>query len=298
VKQTLTALFFLIAASLFPLDIRNESGLFLFDSEIVEFLNLNTMDDGTPYQFSNKAYNLVENCSISQSYSEMIGFDIGFKHDPILKSRFFTALVLHFSFMGMRVGPYFGMLNNSQTIINSGISFNINANISSFMFGSFTIESTLGNRIAETGDYTQDAMEIYLGTRLPFVIPRFTLNTATYTERMPQNAMMAVKRERYQVSLENRDRLWRFSLIRWLVGYQELSWIAYNGSRNAEYKLSSMYGGLELGFGLMPTLELQLKVELPFYTWVPTPITREPPGNILYYQSILGMTWSLDPRQF
>jgi hypothetical protein len=106
---------------------------------------------------------------------------------------------------------------------------------------------------------------------------------------------MSVSKDRYQFSIEN-ERLTHIYRVCGLVGYQELTWSARAGTRGAKYQLNTIYAGLELAFQTMPALLLYIKTELPLYTWVPIPINQEPPGNALYYEIILGMTWTLYPK--
>jgi hypothetical protein len=275
------------------LEIKAETGLMVFNAGVENLPELINPDT---------EYNFIGSLEAEQQYNDLFSLEISLEHDPVLWNRFFTRLGIHTRFFNIYAGPFVGVFNSS-VIINPGLSLIFQGNISSLIFGSFQIDSTLNGGVNKPGDYAQNNIASQIGFGLPFVSPGLGMSIKIHTkhpEKQDNFAIITTKRTHYYLSVENQEKIWLFSRIRGTLGYHALEWTAQSETRLKSYYLQSVYAGFDLGFQILPALNLYIHGEFPVYNWfTPKNIPDAPssPGTILY-EFTLGIHWSFEPRKF
>ena len=108
------------------------------------------------------------------------GITVGFYRDPILKNLGYTNFYYAEDLFSIEVGPFFGLFNNAQTLIKSGISTLVRVNIPGVAFAQFDTQSTIGGRLVNTGDYIQEANNISIGFYVYNAICTVMIDTKSY----------------------------------------------------------------------------------------------------------------------
>ena len=114
--------------------------------------------------------------------TEVSGIEIGFYRDPILKNLGYTNFYYNEDLFSIEVGPFFGIFNNLETIIKSGISTSVRVNIPGFAFAQFETQSTIGGRLVSAGDYIQEANNISVGFYVYNAICTLMIDTKSYSQ--------------------------------------------------------------------------------------------------------------------
>jgi hypothetical protein len=230
---------------------------------------------------------------ISGDYSDLISYGAAIERDPILRNRISTDFGLNFSFIHLNIGPFMGILNSRDRIINPGISVGLAMEWPGIPFGSVRAGSTLGAGLDDPGDYTQETGEMALGFWLPHVINTLSVSYKRYREQ--SNIILATRDEqlRYQYTAEVFSKNVPYT-VEIDMGYQILK-RAYNAFFLTDTDtLKSVFLGLETTIRINPILTILLGGEIPVYSWGEKPMRN--PGNALLFQAHTGFIISFPPK--
>lgn len=110
------------------------------------------------------------------------GIEVGFYRNSVLNNLAYTNFYYKEDLFSIEVGPFFGLFNNTKTLIKSGIATNIRVNIPGFAFAEFDTQSTIGGRLVNVGDYIQEANTISAGFYVYNAICTLRVDTQSYVE--------------------------------------------------------------------------------------------------------------------
>lgn len=113
--------------------------------------------------------------------NDVSGIEVGFYRDPILNNLGYTSFYYNEDLFNISVGPFFGLFNNAQTLIKSGIATSMRVNIPGFAFAQFETQSTIGGRLVSLGDYIQEANNISIGFYVYNAIVTVMIDTKSYS---------------------------------------------------------------------------------------------------------------------
>ena len=118
----------------------------------------------------------------SKAANDTSGIKVGFFRDPVLNNLAYTNFYYKEDLFSIDVGPFFGLFNNTKTLIKSGIATSIRVNIPGIAFAAFETQSTIGGRLVNIGDYIQEANNISAGFYVYNAICTLMIDTESYIE--------------------------------------------------------------------------------------------------------------------
>jgi hypothetical protein len=218
---------------------------------------------------------------IDGEYSDLISYAAALERDPILRNRITTDFGLSFSFVRLHVGPFMGILNSWDRIINPGISAGLTLEWPGILFGAVRAGSTLGAGLDDPGDYTQETGEIALGFWLPHVISTLSVDYKRYREQSNIILVTGDERLRYQFAADVFSKNVPFT-VRINMGYQILKRSYRELFFSDTDTLKSVFLGLETTVTLNSFLKVLLGGEMPVYSWAKAPLRNPGRGSPLF----------------
>jgi hypothetical protein len=113
--------------------------------------------------------------------SEGLALDLSYSRDSVLRHIAFTRLSYIDDFFSITVGPFFGLLNSPNSIVQSGLSTTVELYIPGVVFLRLRSDNSLSGRLVVTGDYIQEQSELAIGFYTPNVIPTVYVASKRYT---------------------------------------------------------------------------------------------------------------------
>ncbi len=115
--------------------------------------------------------------------SEGLALDLSYCRDSVLRHIAFTRIAYTDDFFSITVGPFFGLLNSPNTIVQSGLSTTVELYIPGVTFLRLRSDNSLSGRLVVTGDYIQEQSELAIGFYAPNVIPTLYVASKRYTTK-------------------------------------------------------------------------------------------------------------------
>ena len=115
--------------------------------------------------------------------SEGLALDLSYSRDSVLRHIAFTRMAYMDDFFSITVGPFFGLLNSPNTIVQSGLSTTVELYIPGLTFLRLRSDNSLSGRLVVTGDYIQEQSELAIGFYTPNVIPTVYVASKRYTAK-------------------------------------------------------------------------------------------------------------------
>ncbi|MCK4514882.1 MAG: hypothetical protein KAU31_06465 [Spirochaetaceae bacterium] len=115
--------------------------------------------------------------------SEGLALDLSYCRDSVLRHIAFTRIAYTDDFFSITVGPFFGLLNSPNTIVQSGLSTTVELYIPGVTFLRLRSDNSLSGRLVVTGDYIQEQSELAIGFYTPNVIPTVYVASKRYTTK-------------------------------------------------------------------------------------------------------------------
>jgi hypothetical protein len=116
-----------------------------------------------------------------QELAEDIFVDFAYRNDPILRRQFFTRLQYTDEFFRFIFGPFFGLWNAPETILQSGLSTTVELFVPGLITVSLRSDTSLSARLVVSGDYIQEQSELSLGFFVYNAIPKVYLRNKRFT---------------------------------------------------------------------------------------------------------------------
>lgn len=115
--------------------------------------------------------------------SEGLALDLSYCRDSVLRHIAFTRISYTDDFFAITVGPFFGLLNSPDTLVQSGLSTTVELYIPGVTFLRLRSDNSLSGRLVVTGDYIQEQSELAIGFYAPNVIPTIYVASKRYTTK-------------------------------------------------------------------------------------------------------------------
>jgi hypothetical protein len=100
---------------------------------------------------------------LSQNLSGSMQIDAALNRDLIMGNSLSALFQYKTDYFRLGMGPYLGLLNPSSTILKSGLSTLLRAELPGVAFVSWRLDSSLGGQSSRKGDYFAQSNEILLG---------------------------------------------------------------------------------------------------------------------------------------
>jgi hypothetical protein len=260
----------------------------------------------TPFQSPGKgaesffdSLHLWGNLQIAQDFSPSVGFDVRVEHDPILLNRVIARIAYRTHYLAVNLGPLLGVLNGDGSGVFPGLSLSLETVFPGVFFASLRLDSTIGRRQWETGDYTQELILARAGFWLPNIIARLEYSARFFAEKaIPTSYRNEWTRFDFSADIFKKNVPYRILIN---AGYEYVSRMPANSSGPA-YLLRAAYAGLELHVQLHSSFGLNLGAEMPVYAWTPDAPAENPTegaiSSLNFSTFTLGFTWVLSERTF
>jgi hypothetical protein len=230
--------------------------------------------------------------SLEGTYSSMVDYRVSFERDPVLRNRVLAAAGFTFSFLRLEFGPFMGVFNTDEQIINPGIAAALGLEFPGILFGSLKGASTIGSPALFSGDFMQQTGEIAMGFWVPYVVCTLSISNKSFTGRKTGDLLIKDEHTRYQFRADVFTKNVPYT-IRVDMGYQSLKRSYSPGGNDAETdELKSVYAGFEGTYRIVPSFQLILGMEMPVYIWGEKPL-KGPERQTLMYQFQAGFVWTL-----
>lgn len=115
--------------------------------------------------------------------SDALALDLSYSRDTVLRHIAYTRLEYTDDFFSIVVGPFFGLFNSTNSIVQSGLSTTVELYVPGITFLRLRSDNSLSGRLVVTGDYIQEQSELAVGFYAPNVIPTIYVRSKRYTEK-------------------------------------------------------------------------------------------------------------------
>jgi len=228
---------------------------------------------------------------ISEAFENDLQFSVEYRRDPILRNSVYTLIGFNADFAQIVVGPFFGLFNNKDSILNSGLSTKLHLEVPGVVFGSFLADSTIGAGISQEGDYVQEKSAIEAGFYVPNVITTLSISSDSFTEKVSPALTVADKITRYALHADVYKKNVRYT-VHVLIGYQNLERSFIYNSYTDTDELAAFIVGFDSTFKVSDSLSLMLGTELPLYAWGVGSL-GSPSASDALYEVKTGFSWTL-----
>lgn len=119
----------------------------------------------------------------SQQINDALNLRAGVFYDPILRYITYTLFEYRQDYITLGVGPFFGTLNTPGSILQSGISTEVTAQIPGLIYAKLRSDSSIGARFTQDGDYLQEQNDLSIGYYIPNAICSLNLLSKSFITR-------------------------------------------------------------------------------------------------------------------
>jgi hypothetical protein len=305
-KLVLALILTLFTASIIPvqgmeLELSGALGNIFFDSERTESLG----EGGEPFE---PAIQPMIRSIVSGEIGDTIFYTGGFEWDPVLRNRLFANVGVRLGFLNVEVGPFIGILNTTDEILNPGVSVAFGLEFPGIFFANIRTMSSMAGVQGTAGSYSQKGTNLTAGFWIPNIIFSLNLDTRSFTLQKEPNMLLEDGLIRYFIRADIYAKNNPFS-FRLDIGYGSLtrSYISqiikenedgdgdgekYYLDRAAQTdELKYIYMGLKAAYVINPLVKIFLAGEMPVYTWSEPPM-RNPAKNSILFQAQFGVVLS------
>ena len=247
---------------------------------IVTVVSLNAVDVGARFQLSNidfasdrdKTDTTVEGVDylygLSVFGSADAGEDMiiegGLIYDPVLRYSAFALINFRRDFFQIKAGPFFGVLNDWNTILKPGISTAVRVDLPGLIFTRLEADSSIGGRLVRTGDYLQERSLIGVGFYVPNAICELSVLTKSFTEKSSTGEMVnELAAYTFSTDIYQKNRPYKVELR---FAYQTRT-LTFIEAVESEHVLNSLVIGTRLELQASKRLDLFFDLESNVYSF-------------------------------
>ncbi|QQO10803.1 hypothetical protein [Breznakiella homolactica] len=284
----LVLLYFSGAGTLRALDLSFVGGVdnFAFDPGL-------RSSQGTAGKSFEPDYFVVANIKAAGRFSDILGYSLEYDRGPILRNRLLASVGLDFTYLGLELGPFFGIFNNLDKPLKPGMAAAVNFRVPGIVFASLSAHSTVGTGLIVEGDYVQEYGRIAAGFWVPYAVVTLSAAREEYTELHGGGLTIQDEKTRYQFTANAYKKNVPFT-VDINLGYQTLK-RSYIGAQTETDELRSLFAGFEFRWNAVKPVTVLVGAEIPVYTWAEEPF--EGPGdNTFLFKAYAGCIWTIPQR--
>ena len=196
--------------------------------------------------------------------SDALALDLSFSTDPILRRIAYTRLQYIDDYFSIAVGPFFGVLNSPESIVQSGLSTTVELYIPGFTFVRLRSDNSLSGRLVVTGDYIQERSELAVGFYTPNAIPTLFVRNKRYTAKTdPGETVDSLTEYGLSTDIFQKNIPYRVVLT---MAYQDAA-RQYVEATAVNHSFSSVVLGALLSLELFDAVTLRADLESSIYTF-------------------------------
>lgn len=276
-----TGLLFLASISAFSVDI----GAY-FDLSRLDFARNRPSDAST---LPGDAYIWGIAFSAQQELSDQFSLDLNFESDPVLRNVGYTLISYTDQYFSIRLGPYFGILNTTSSILQSGLSTTVRLYVPGVTALTLRSDNTLSGRLVVPGDYIQEESELSIGFFAPNVIPAAYVRSKRYTWQTEDGeAIDALTAYGLQADIFEKNVPYGVVLD---FSYQDVK-RSYVEEETTTHAYGALVLGTDLSVDLLERFSLLLDLETSLYTFGLDDLLGEVSGDEFLFRLRAGVSCS------
>lgn len=121
----------------------------------------------------------------TQQLNEQTLVTMEYANDPILRNVIYTRLQYTDAFFRVTIGPFFGLFNAPDTLLQSGLSTSVQLFAPGIATVGLRSDTSLSGRLVVAGDYIQERSELSLGFFVPNALPTVYVRSKRYSYKTP-----------------------------------------------------------------------------------------------------------------
>lgn len=225
-----------------------------------------------------------------QELSDELDLDLEFRSDPILRNVGYTLLTYTDQFFSIRLGPFFGLLNSPNTILQSGLSTTVQLFVPGITVLTLRSDNSLSGRLVVAGDYIQEQSELSVGFFVPNAIPTAYVRTRRYTwktaagEAVDSFAAYGLETDVFQKNIPYRVVL--------DFAYHATSRTFIEGGATTIHGYGALVLGTDLSVELFDRLTLAADLESSIYMFGRDALVGQSSADRFLVRLRTGATWS------
>jgi hypothetical protein len=225
---------------------------------------------------------------VTQALAEGFTFASSVERDLVLRNTVYNTLTYQQSFLRIGVGPFFGLFNSTAAVLKPGISTAVQVEFPGVAFVSFRSDSTIGGRLVEVGDYTQERSDISAGFYVRNVIMSGVLQTRTFSQKTAADVetVDSLSIYAFQTDIFRKNAPYKVLLS---FGYHQLARSFIHPTETIRQTLNSIVIGTNVDLFLTPYLTALVNLESSVYTFggdALLGISNPGPGGYLFRASV------------
>jgi hypothetical protein len=230
--------------------------------------------------------------SIDGDYSDMISYHVAYERDPILRNRVLGNIGLNLSIVHLDFGPFLGIYNTKDKIIDMGLSAGIGIELPGIFYVNLKGASTFISTFTLPGDYLEQNGEVKLGFWVPHVLFTLSANSRSFTELDTEDLLTKDELNRFQFAMDIFSKNIPYTIC-FNTGFQMLkrSYTPSSGSSATE-EFRWAYVGFETTWRVIPELQLIFGATIPVYNWSIDPL-RKPANTSVMFETYTGFVWTI-----
>lgn len=204
--------------------------------------------------------------SVTQAISEDLVFCSSVRRELVLRNSVYNMLTYRQGFVRIGVGPFFGLFNAAAAILKPGISTSVQLDFPGVAYVMFRSDSSIGGRLVELGDYTQERSDISAGFYARNVIVsgvletrRFSQKTAADTETVDTLSIYALETDIFRKNSPYKILL--------SFGYHQLGRAFVHADETVRHQLNSIVVGTFVDMFVTPYLTVSANLESSVYSF-------------------------------
>jgi hypothetical protein len=190
--------------------------------------------------------------------------EAGFEKDLLLRNVLYTLLQYRMDYFSLGVGMFLGLFNSGGSTLNSGISTSVSLELPGVAFVSLRSDNSLADRLSESGDFSQQRIDLSVGFYVKNAICSLNLSTKEYSELGSIEVVDRLTRYSFKADIYQKNIPFRLVLS---FAYQMLGKKYLDGVNNPNHGLNSLLFGTELDLVLGPRLLLMCGIENDLFTF-------------------------------
>jgi hypothetical protein len=249
----------------------------------------------TDVAFAGDQYQWGLDLSVKQAITDDFTFSSSLRRELILRNTVYNTLTYRQSFLRIGVGPFFGLFNSTTSVLKPGITTSVQLEFPGVAYVMFRSDSSIGGRLVEVGDYTQERSDISAGLYVKNIIMsglletrRFSQKTAADVETIDTLSIYA-----FQTDMFRKNAPYKILVT---FGYHQLGRTFVHPTETVQHTLNSIVLGTKVDLFLTPFLTTSLDLESSIYTFGNGEllgISNPGPGGYLF-RAYIGVTFDTD----
>jgi hypothetical protein len=136
-------------------------------------------EDDEPVAFVPSVYPIIH-VELSGEFQGYVSWRLFYDRDALLRDSVTGEVGLSLGFFNLRVGPYLGIFNTTEVVVNPGVSVGLGLTWPGFFYFNADAALSVLSYAVDPGDYRQSSIKLEAGVWFPHIILSAGMTTLTY----------------------------------------------------------------------------------------------------------------------